>query len=174
MFRLTHQQQHQPSGGGKKPGVVGWSHVVCFAVMTVRPCGGSSTKCWPSALVKSHQSYYPVWRTTKDAAWWPCLFSLDNATLLDRPLLPSLPWRGLSTLGVLFLSMLVALDFPERKKDETLLKQLVLFNNVFLFIFFFKSLFLKSKSDLWVWVFISETTELFTPVFLLWWIPLSS
>lgn len=52
------------------------SHVVRCAVMTVRPCGGSSTKHYPSALLPP--ILLPCLKHDKDASPWPFLCSLGR------------------------------------------------------------------------------------------------
>lgn len=49
------------------------SHVVCFAVMTARLCGGSSTTNYPLPLWKAPPILLSCLEHNKDASPWPCL-----------------------------------------------------------------------------------------------------
>ena len=124
-LRLTHQQQHQPSGGGKTPAVAGCLPAISCGAL----CCDDREAMWrqlhrvlpPLPSAKSHQSPSPVWRTTEMLL--AGLVFVPPTSQREAPLLTLITLRRLSTLLVgvdtMVLSVRVALgDFVEKKKKK--------------------------------------------------------
>ena len=124
-LRLTHQQQHQPSGGGKTPAVAGCLPAISCGAL----CCDDREAMWrqlhrvlpPLPSAKSHQSPSPVWRTTEMLLAGLVFVPLTSQR--EAPLLTLITLRRLSTLLVgvdtMVLSVRVALgDFVEKKKKK--------------------------------------------------------
>lgn len=104
-LRLTHQQQHQPSGGGKTPAVAGCLPAISCGAL----CCDDREAMWrqlhqvlpPLPSAKSHQSHSPVRRTTEMLLAGLVVVpptSQCEASLLTLIILPPLK-KAVNTIG---------------------------------------------------------------------------